>query len=184
MHSKQTVIGEIISVNGNAISVHLPFEELINLFGGTLSDVNREYIRSKIVEAKINTAEKIHLQVEKEFISADSPIPYNIKQLWFQLDDFERQTFSERAKPETKTLLRVEGNADKLISNEYQPASAGGGSPFLNNQAIQSPHSFNFCIASISQSVCVLYALPDLHTKKKPLFDSKNDLAISILAMI
>lgn len=113
----------------------LPFEELISLFGGTLSDANREYIRSKIVDAKIKTAEGMHLQVEKEFISADSPIPYNIKQLWFQLDDFERQTFSERAKPETKTSLRVEGNADELISNEYQPASAGGGSPFLNNQA-------------------------------------------------
>ncbi|RHR25118.1 ATP-binding protein [Clostridium sp. AF19-22AC] len=113
----------------------LPFEELINLFGGTLSDVNREYIRSKIVDAKIKTAGEMHLQVEKEFISADSPIPYNIKQLWFQLDDFERQTFSERAKPETKTSLRVEGNADELVSNEYQPASAGGGSPFLNNQA-------------------------------------------------
>lgn len=113
----------------------LPFEELISLFGGTLSDVNREYIRSKIVDVKIKTAEEMHLQVEKEFISADSPIPYNIKQLWFQLDDFERQTFSERAKPETKTSLRVEGNADELVSNEYQPASAGGGSPFLNNQA-------------------------------------------------
>lgn len=113
----------------------LPFEELINLFGGTLSDVNREYIRSKIVDAKIKTAGEMHLQVEKEFVSADSPIPYNIKQLWFQLDDFERQTFSERAKPETKTSLRVEGNADELVSNEYQPASAGGGSPFLNNQA-------------------------------------------------
>lgn len=113
----------------------LPFEELIRLFGGTLSDVNREYIRSKIVDAKIKTAVKMHLQVEKEFISADSPIPYNIKQLWFELDDFERQTFLERAKPETKTSLRVVGNADNLISNEYQPASAGGGSPFLNNQA-------------------------------------------------
>jgi DNA helicase HerA-like ATPase len=113
----------------------LPFEELVRLFRGTLSDVNREYIRSKIVDAKIKTAVKMQLQVEREFISADSPIPYNIKQLWFELDDFERQTFLERAKPETKTSLRVVGSANELISNEYQPASAGGGSPFLNNQA-------------------------------------------------
>lgn len=113
----------------------LPFNELLSIFGGSLSDANREYIRSKIVEAKTATVDKMKLNIEKEFISADSPIPFNIKQLWFELDDFERQTFRERAKPETKTDLIVKGNADKLISNEYEPASAGGGAPFLNNQA-------------------------------------------------
>lgn len=51
------------------------------------------------------------------------------------MDDFERQTFRESRRPETKTNLLVEGNAEKLISNEYEPASAGGGAPFLNNQA-------------------------------------------------
>lgn len=113
----------------------LPYNELLSIFGGTLNDANREYIRSKIVEAKISSANKMNLNIEKEFISADSPIPFNIKQLWFELDDFERQTFRERAKPETKTNLKVEGNAEELISNEYEPASAGGGAPFLNNQA-------------------------------------------------
>ena len=53
----------------------------------------------------------------------------------FELDDFERQTFTERASPETITARKVEGDADKLVSNEYEPASAGGGSPFLNNKA-------------------------------------------------
>ncbi len=113
----------------------LPYNELLSIFGGTLNDTNREYIRSKIVEAKISSANKMNLNIEKEFISVDSPIPFNIKQLWFELDDFERQTFRERAKPETKTNLKVEGNAEELISNEYEPASAGGGAPFLNNQA-------------------------------------------------
>lgn len=113
----------------------LPYNELLSIFGGTLNDANREYIRSKIVEAKISSANKMNLNIEKEFISADSPIPFNIKQLWFELDDFERQTFRERAKPETKTDQKVEGNAEELISNEYEPASAVGGAPFLNNQA-------------------------------------------------
>lgn len=113
----------------------LPYHELLAIFGGTLSDSNKEYLRNKIVEAKINTVKEMNLDIEKEFITADSPIPFNIKKLWFELDDFERQTFNERAKPETKTKLIVEGNAEQLISNEYKPASAGGGAPFLNNQA-------------------------------------------------
>lgn len=113
----------------------LPYDELLSIFDVTLNDANKEYIRSKIVEAKIKSVVNMELNIEKEFISADSPIPFNIKQLWFELDDFERQTFRESRRPETKTNLLVEGNAEKLISNEYEPASAGGGAPFLNNQA-------------------------------------------------
>lgn len=113
----------------------LPFNELLSIFGGSLNDINREYIRSKIVEAKINTALVSNMQIEKEFITADSPIPFSIKKLWFDLDDFERQTFNRSREPDTKMSLIVNGDVEKLISNEYPPASAGGGSPFLNFQA-------------------------------------------------
>ena len=68
-------------------------------------------------------------------MTADTPVPFSIKQLWFDLDDFERQTYEKRAEPKTITSKKVEGDPDKLISNEYQPAAAGGGAPFLNNQA-------------------------------------------------
>ena len=113
----------------------LPFNELMSIFSGNLTDQNRDYIRTKIVEAKLKSVEGNGIDIEKELITADLPIPFSIKQLWFELDDFERQTFQERAKPETITAKKVEGNAENLISNEYQPASAGGGAPFLNNQA-------------------------------------------------
>lgn len=113
----------------------LPFNELMKIFPGNLTDQNKDYIRDKILEKKTKTAEESQFKVVKESITADSPIPFSIKQLWFELDDFERQTFRESRKPETITGLQVEGNPEKLISNEYEPASAGGGSPFLNNKA-------------------------------------------------
>ncbi|MFH1238254.1 MAG: ATP-binding protein [archaeon] len=113
----------------------LPFDELMKIFPGNLSDINNDYIREKIVEKKIKSAEENKLGIEKEVITADSPIPFSLKKLWFELDDFERQTFKESRKPETVTIKRVTGNAQELISNEYEPATAGGGSPFLNNQA-------------------------------------------------
>ena len=102
----------------------------MKIFSGTISDANREYIREKVVEAKIASAKENKLDVPKESITADSPIPFSIKQLWFELDDFERQTYLERAKPETITEKIQIGDADKLKSNLYQPASAGGGSLF------------------------------------------------------
>ncbi len=113
----------------------LPFNELMKIFSGSLVDANREYIREKVVEAKIKSADINKIKVVRESITADSPIPFSIKKLWFELDDFERQTFTERAKPETITNKIQNGYPEKLLSNIYQPASAGGGSPFLNNQA-------------------------------------------------
>ncbi len=113
----------------------LSFNELVSTFSGNLTDANQEYIREKVVEAKVKSAKLNGINVSEEAITADSPIPFSIKKLWFELDDFERQTFSERGKSETVTDRTRKGNAEKLISNLYQPASAGGGSPFLNNQA-------------------------------------------------
>lgn len=113
----------------------LPFEELLSIFSGRLSDQNKDYFRAKIVEAKLKAVKENNIVIDDVLVTADTPIPFSIKKLWFELDDFERQTFRERAKPETVTVKKVEGNAETLISNEYEPASAGGGAPFLNNQA-------------------------------------------------
>ena len=113
----------------------LPFEELMSIFSGNLSDQNKDYFREKITEAKLNAASQNNISIDRHLVTADSPIPFSINKLWFDLDDFERQTFRERARPETVTDKQVTGNAETLISNEYEPASAGGGAPFLNNKA-------------------------------------------------
>lgn len=120
----------------------LPFNELIKIFPGGLNDKQHEYFRKKVLEKKIlyvknNKLEKI---IKTESITSDSPIPFSLKQVWYELDDFERQTFRVNRDPSTKMLIKT-GDAEKLISNDYEPASAGGGSPFLNFQA-QSVLSF------------------------------------------
>ena len=113
----------------------LPFNELLHIFSGNLSDQNKEYFRTKIEDAKKKSAIRNNILLQQELITADTPIPFSINQLWFDLDDFERQTYYERAKPETITAKCVVGNPKTLISNEYEPASAGGGKPYLNNAA-------------------------------------------------
>jgi uncharacterized protein len=110
----------------------LPFNELMSIFSGNLTDQNREYIREKVVEAKIKSAEKNGLDVAKESITADAPIPFSIKKLWFELDDFERQTFD---KDRLLCAKEVEGDSETLKSNEYPHAGLGSSPPFLNNRA-------------------------------------------------
>lgn len=117
----------------------LPFKELMAIFPGKLTDQNEDYIRGKVLDLKrasasiINSKEqetKYHLL--EEAITADSPIPFSIRQLWFELDDFERITF---LKDRVTNTLKQKGNPETLESNIYEPAASGGGEPFLNNKA-------------------------------------------------
>ncbi len=113
----------------------LPFEELMSIFSGSLTDQNKDYLRTKVIEYKTKAVKKNKIQIDNALITADTPIPFSLNDLWFGLDDFERQTFNERNKPETLTNKKVEGDAEQLISNEYQPATTNNSAPFLNNQA-------------------------------------------------
>ncbi|WP_228411184.1 ATP-binding protein [Kaistella daneshvariae] len=112
----------------------LPFNELMKIFSGNLPDQQREYIREKVVEAKIRSVAENKIEVAKESITADSPISFSIKRLWFELTDFEKQTFTDTTRT-TLSALVVTGDAEKLISNEYTPAGMGNSAPFLNQKA-------------------------------------------------
>lgn len=154
----------------------LPFDELMSIFSGNLSDQNKDYFREKIIEAKLKSVEINNIDIENYLVTADAPIPFSIKKLWFDLDDFERQTFEERAKPQTITNKQVNGSAENLISNEYKPASAGGGAPFLNNQAKGILGFLNSVRAKLSDSRYEFLFNPE---KYAPDLDGKveNDLS-------
>tara|TARA_R110002126_G_scaffold100897_1_gene232661 strand:- start:9176 stop:10954 length:1779 start_codon:yes stop_codon:yes gene_type:complete len=110
----------------------LPFNELVKIFSGNLTDQNREYIREKIVVAKIKTVKTHKLDVTEESITADSPIPFSIKKLWHELDDFERRTFE---KDRITLTAIIKGDPVKLVSNQYEQAGLGSSPPFLNNKS-------------------------------------------------
>src|SRR5690606_33865554 len=67
-------------------------------------------------------------------ITADTPIPFSIKKIWFELSDFEKQTFTDNARTILSDLT-ITGDTEKLISNEYTPAGMGNTPPYLNNKA-------------------------------------------------
>nr|SPS04579.1 conserved protein of unknown function [Candidatus Nitrotoga fabula] len=110
----------------------LPFKELMAIFPGKLSDQNEDYIRSRVLDLKRASATAIG-ELREEAITADSPIPFSINQLWFELDNFERITLkTDRITPED---LIAQGAAETLRSNQYPPAGLGSSAPFLNNKA-------------------------------------------------
>ena len=110
----------------------LPFRELMAIFPGRLSDQNEDYIRSKVLSLKRTSAIGIG-GLRAESITADSPIPFSIAQLWFDLDNFERTTF--RADRFTPEALITAGDPATLTSNQYPIAGLGTSAPFLNQKA-------------------------------------------------
>lgn len=110
----------------------LPFKELMAIFPGKLSDQNEDYIRGKVLGLKRVSAIGIGgLRIES--ITADSPVPFSIAQLWFDLDNFERITFkADRISPEALTTF---GDPTTLTSNQYPIAGLGASAPFLNQKA-------------------------------------------------
>jgi DNA helicase HerA-like ATPase len=109
----------------------LPYNELISIFSGNLSDAQLEYVREKLVNAKIESAKVNKLNVPEESITADTPIPFSIKKLWFDLDNFERLNF-EKNRTTISTLVS-KGDIESLKSNEYPPTGLGSSAPFSNN---------------------------------------------------
>lgn len=110
----------------------LPFRELMAIFPGKLSDQNEDYIRGKVLSLKRISAIGIG-GLRAESITADSPIPFSISQLWFDLDNFERTTFkADRITPET---VITAGDPATLSSNLYPIAGLGASAPFLNQKA-------------------------------------------------
>lgn len=110
----------------------LPFRELMSIFSGRLNDANEDYVRTKVLDLKKEWAKGVK-RLRSEAITADSPIPFSIAQLWFELDDFERMTF--KADRSTKEDLKEKGDPATLKSNVYPTAGIGSSAPFLNNRA-------------------------------------------------
>jgi hypothetical protein len=127
-----------VNADNNAKCLYIPywaltFSELISLFDGHISDQNKEYFRTKVLEAKQKGAKINNIDIDQTMISADSPIPFSIKQLWFEMDSFERETYKVNNDPTQPALIST-GNAENLVSCQYEPAGLGNLPPFNNKQ--------------------------------------------------
>lgn len=118
----------------------LSFKELISTFPWKLNEKQEEYIREKVLQKKIEAAKFLTIPPDLEALTADSPIPFSINQLWFELIDIEQKTFEDRDL--SKDTLFEEWNPEKLIANKYLLASTLNSAPYSNARASQWILSF------------------------------------------
>lgn len=110
----------------------LPFNELLKTFVGNLNDAQEEYVREKVMELRMTGRRHLTDPPEEAAMSADSPIPFSLKKLWYELDRFERKTLKTDRVTE---CLTQEGNAEALTSAKFELHGTGSKEPFINNQA-------------------------------------------------
>jgi len=122
--------------------LHIPFwlmnfDELAYfLVGATPKDEQRpEYrkLREWIVERKKKNHDKLKAgPVEEDLITADSPIPFNVRDLWHEMYWWLNGTFSEAASDkQTRDTACVEsdGDPEKLTPPKFKPYSMGNVAP-------------------------------------------------------
>jgi uncharacterized protein len=111
----------------------LNFEELARITMGRMGDKEAEFVRDRVRALKLEAARHLERQPAEQAITADSPIPFSIRRLWWELEDNERMTFSDRdQKDETRCEKMEEGDPEALVPPVYPAASLGGAPPFLN----------------------------------------------------
>ena len=108
--------------------------ELLDFIAGGLSEANEIAFTDKISELKEKTlASYPKAGVDARTLTVDTPVPFSLKTLWYELIDFETITYVGKNRDEP--ALEEAGNAETLTPPKYQPHGNGSAPPFINNRA-------------------------------------------------
>ena len=134
-------VAKVFSVepNDGAERLHIPYwaldvGDLLEFLTGGVVDRQEAAFTDKIVKFKLSAHERQRFPgVSAASITVDTPLPYSLKQLWFELIDFEIKTFE--GKNRDRPALEREGDAETLTAPVYKAHGLGNAPPFLNSEA-------------------------------------------------
>lgn len=111
----------------------LPFDELQAILMGPMQPASETAVRDQVAERKRAAASHIEHRPPDTVVSADSPIPFSLQQLWFDLDDYERQTFADNGRTQLSARTH-NGDPSTLVSNQYPAPNPGSSAPYAHNR--------------------------------------------------
>lgn len=114
----------------------LPFRELQMLTLGEIQPNHEVAIRDKVLDMKVRASRFLEVSPPVEALTADSPIPFSIETLWYDLDSFERRTFTQSSNQSDDNACDRErrGDPQKLVSDVYPAASPYNKAPYINRK--------------------------------------------------
>lgn len=109
--------------------------ELLDFLTGGLEDNRETAFTDKIFQLKLASHKSQGFPgVDSASITVDTPLPFSLKQLWYDLLDFEIRTFE--GKNRDQSTRQDPGDPEALKPPTYKPHAMGAAGPFLNNQAV------------------------------------------------
>ena len=109
--------------------------ELLDFLTGGVEGAREMAFTDKIFELKLESHRQAQFAgLEESSITIDTPVPFSLKKLWYDLIDFEITTFEGQNRDQPAKI--ADGDIDKLVPPTYKPHAMGAQGPFLNTQAV------------------------------------------------
>lgn len=121
-------------------SLHIPFwaldpVELLTFLMGKLDDKPLTQILDRILDYKASVVATGDIQgIELNSMTSDSPVPFSLNKLWFELLEPEIKTWADQAR--TTPALDAPGDAAALRMPRYKPHGASATPPFINQVGV------------------------------------------------
>ena len=111
--------------------------ELLSFLMGRAEDRAFTSITDKIFSTKLALAAGGEYEgIDVNSMTMDTPLPFSLKKLWFELIDPEIKTWKENT--QINSAIEREGDAEKLILPKYPLPGAGNSPPFANKSGVLS----------------------------------------------
>lgn len=148
-HTALKDYAKVFSIDDDTNSLKIPFwglsynELALILFdkkqaADTAQDIA---LQDKILEHKQSIADKLKCgAVDKENVSIDSPIPFNLKKIWYDLYKEEYATVNTKQDLSTAAYVvegetEIKGNWENLVPPQFIPPASGATPPFIFKQS-------------------------------------------------
>ena len=120
--------------------LHIPFwaldpVDLLTFLMGKLEDKQLTQVLDRILDYKAKVAADLSVPgLDVNSMTVDSPLPFSLKKLWFELLEPEIKTWADQ--PRTVPAISEAGDAETLKSPRYLPHGAGATPPFINQVGV------------------------------------------------
>lgn len=109
----------------------LPSSDVLRAIARVEGQTFQSHFAEAVVKAKRAKlpAMSSWLQLDPMSVNQDTPIPYDIREVWFDLDFANRATLRDKTQPPNFALL-TSGSATALESATFEPYSQGAAAPY------------------------------------------------------
>jgi DNA helicase HerA-like ATPase len=127
-------VRSVLGAGDNGIRVPywaLPAADILVAFAGSTGGATTQSRFAELVAQarRVFAASATWLTIDASAVTADSPIPFNLREVWYELDAENNETRKVANDPST-IAVDTEGDPAALSPRQFEPYKAGGAAPF------------------------------------------------------